>query len=199
MFSARIFFLYFLSSMVLFSIGQESRKIITESHNKTDTRENEYLKAKLKPIRENFRRINSITKWSSIITKDNNESTEGGEIKFYYLDVGLQKVIASQFGETFQYLQECYLLDGQLSFVVEKSYKYNRSIYYDSASMKENKDTATFAFDKSVITQIRSYFQYDKLIHQIKSQYSGSPFSNEYLFREQKRIKSEFAKFLKSR
>jgi hypothetical protein len=195
----RIIFCCCFYLMVLFSHAQQNIKLISVSHNQKDLPGNEYLLSKLKPIRENFKRINSIRKWSSVVTKDNNESTEGGEVKFYYLNGSLQKVIARQFGETFQNLNEYYLLDGKLSFVLEKSYKYNRPIYYDSTVMKENKDTETFNFNKSEIIEDRSYFQNGKMIHQISNQDCGAPFADEYLLQEEKRIKTEYAKLLKSR
>ena len=98
------------------------------------------------------------------------------------------------FGETFQQLIEYYLLNGQLSFVFEKSFKYNRPIYYDSTSMKENKDNQAFDFEKSEIVEDRSYFEKGKLIHQMNNQDCGSPFADGYLMEEQKRIVSDFAK-----
>ncbi|HEY4877428.1 MAG TPA: hypothetical protein VIH86_17745 [Puia sp.] len=195
---ARIISLCYFLLIVLFSNAQQVRKTISESHNESDLAGNEYLQSNLKPIRENFKRINSILKWTSVVTKENNESTEGGETKFYYLN-GLQKIIVRQFGETFQNLKEYYLLNGNLSFVLEKSYKYNRPIYYDSTAMKENDDTTIFDMNKSEIVEIRSYFLNGKLIHQINNQDCGSPFYDEYLLGEQKRITSEFASIRKSR
>src|ERR1700722_17403010 len=195
---ARIISLCYFLLIVLFSNDQQVRKTISESHNESDLAGNEYLQSNLKPIRENFKRINSILKWTSVVTKENNESTEGGETKFYYLN-RLQKIIVRQFGETFQNLKEYYLLNGNLSFVLEKSYKYNRPIYYDSTAMKENDDTTIFDMNKSEIVEIRSYFLNGKLIHQINNQDCGSPFYDEYLLGEQKRITSEFASIRKSR
>jgi len=166
--------------------------VLRETFKQEDFVDNEYLSEKLKPIRSNFKRINSIEKWSSKETKELNETTEGGEAIFYYSNTGLEKIATRHFGETFQRLTEYYLLDGQLSFVFEKVYKYNRPIYYDSASMKENKDNETFDEDKSEIEEDRSYFENRRLIHQISNQDCGSPFSEEYLMNEQKRIETDF-------
>ena len=147
---------------------------------------------RLKPIRANFKRINSISEWEAIYKKDLLESTEGGEAKFYYSHEQLEKITTRHFGETLQQLREYYLLNGQLSFVFEKSYNYNRPIYYDTTTMKENNDREAFDFEKSEIIEDRSYFEKGKLLHQINNQDCGSPFADDYLLGEQKRIKSDF-------
>jgi hypothetical protein len=158
---------------------------------------NEYLTERLKPIRANFKRINSIANWTTIKTRDIWETTEGGEAKFYYLNGQLEKITTRHFGETFQQLSEYYLMNGQLSFVFEKSYKYNRPMYYDTTAMKENNDTEAFDFEKSEIVEDRSYFENGKLLHQLSNQDCGSPFADEYLLEEQKRIKTDFEKLIK--
>jgi hypothetical protein len=168
-----------------------------ETFNQEDLPVNEYLTERLKPIRANFKRINSIADWTTIKTKDIWETTEGGEAKFYYLNGQLEKITTRHFGETFQLLTEYYLLKGQLSFVFEKSFKYNRPIYHDSTAMKEMNDTETFDFEKSEIVEDRSYFDKGKLLHQINSQDCGSPFADDYLLGEQKRIKTDFEKLIK--
>jgi hypothetical protein len=168
--------------------------ILKETFQQEDTAYNEYLAGRLKPIRENFKRINSISKWTSVDKKELDESTEGGEATFYYSNNVLEKIVTRHFGETFQQLTEYYLLNEQLSFVFEKSYKYNRPIYYDSTSMKENNDNQAFDFEKSEITEDRSYFDKGKLIHQVNNQDCGSPFANDYLLSEQKRITADIDK-----
>ena len=100
-----------------------------------DVVENEYLINELEPIRANFKRINSTTAWTGIDTVDLWESTEGGLARYYYSNDTLHKIIVRQFGETFQYLAEYYLLNAQLSFVFEKRLEYNRPIYWDSTAM----------------------------------------------------------------
>ncbi|MCT3733616.1 hypothetical protein HZQ80_05425 [Elizabethkingia anophelis] len=167
------------------------------SFNKEDIPVNEYLTDKLKPIRDNFKRINSIEKWSVIKQQDLFESAEGGEAKYYYQKNKLEKIITRIFGESGQTLTEYYLLNGQLSFVYEKNYKYNRPLYYDTKAMKENNDTEAFDFDKSEITENRGYFVNGKLIHILNSEDCGAPFSSDYIAEEQKSILSEYNKLLK--
>ncbi len=115
--------------------------ILLETFNQEDVLVNEYLTKKLKPIRDNFKRINSISKWETINCKELSETIEGGEVKYYYLNNKLEKIITRNYGESFQHLIEYYFLNRQLSFVYDKSYNYNRPMYYDSIAMKENNDT----------------------------------------------------------
>ncbi|HMR81509.1 MAG TPA: hypothetical protein PKE30_00145 [Niabella sp.] len=169
---------------------------LKETFNEEDLPVNDFLTDRLKPIRENFKRINSITNWTSIDTEELSESTEGGEAKFYYQNRQLEKIVARHYGETFQLLTEYYLLNGQLSFVFEKRHKYNRPLYYDTTAIKEINDTEAFDFDKSEIVEDRSYFESGKLLHQINNQDCGSPFAGDYLLEEQKRIKTDLDKLI---
>ena len=171
---------------------------LKETFNEEDLPSNEYLNEILEPIRSNFKKINSITKWTTIKTKDIWETTEGGEAKFYYLNGQLEKIISRNYGETFQLLTEYYLLNGQLSFVFEKLHKYNRPIYHDSTAMKEMNDTEIFDIEKSDIIEDRSYFDKGKLLHQISSGDCGAPFSNDYLLKEEMRIIGDFNKLIKA-
>lgn len=120
-------------------------------------------------IKENFKRINQIKKFSRIDTITLEESTEGGELKKYFLNQQLQKMIEHHLGETYQTLTEYYYLQGKLSFVYEKNLRYNRPIYYDSAAMKASGDTEAFDLSKASITETRSYFNVDgQMLLQLK-------------------------------
>lgn len=152
----------------------------------------EYLTKELQPIRDNFKRINSIEKWDAIDTIQTWESTEGGQIEHYYLNETLEKVLVRHFGETRQDLTEYYLLDSQLSFAFEKEIIYNRPLFYDSTSMIENHDDQVFDFDKSDIHEHRNYFINGQLVHQLYNQDCGAPFAPEYLKAEHERILKEF-------
>ncbi|SIT09775.1 hypothetical protein SAMN05421786_105166 [Chryseobacterium ureilyticum] len=179
-------------------IPQNDTVRIKESRNEEDIEPNEYLKDRLKPIQANFKRINSITKWTSIKKKSiEGESTEGGEATYYYKNKRLEKIMARHYGETGQVLIEYYLLNGNLSFVFEKDYKYNRPLFYDKKTMKENNDTEAFDFEKSVITETRNYFEKGSLIHIVNSQDCGAPFSGQYMEEEDKSMKDDFRRLLK--
>ena len=135
---------------------------LKECSHEEDVINNDYLKEELVSIRQNFKHINSIDKWESMSTKELWESTEGGQVNYYYSKQGLEKIVARQFGETGQVLIEYYLLKGKLSFVFQKSYRYNRPLFYDSASMKMNDDDQVFDFELSEIIEDRSYFKNGK-------------------------------------
>lgn len=84
------------------------------------------------------------------------------------------------------------MLEGQLSFVFEKSFEYNRPLYYDKKAMQENQDTESFDIDKSEIIEVRSYFNNEKLLHQLNNQDCGSPFAEHYILEEEKRLNTGF-------
>jgi hypothetical protein len=177
--------------------SRQDTSLLKETSNKEDAIENEYLLNKLKPIRANFKRINSTTKWTKKAEKDLWISTEGGDAIYYYSGNKIEKVTARVFGEMGQSLTEYYLMNGQLSFVFEKEYHYNRPFYYDSTQARENNDTA-YDDKETKMIETRSYFDKGKLIHQINNQDCGSPFSDAYLSKEQKRIKEEFEEIMKA-
>lgn len=166
---------------------------LKESFNE-DVLPDEYRKDILKPIQDNFKRINTIPnkEWSLIFSKDLDEPGEGGVATFYFYNDSLSKIVARHYGEMGQMLVEYYLLNGKLSFVLEKSINYNRPFNYDAAQAKENGDSVAFDIDKSEITEDRSYFKDGVLLHQVNNQDCGAPFANEYLAEEQKRILTEF-------
>ena len=60
--------------------------------------------------------------------------------------------------------------------------------------MKENNDTEVHSLDNSEIIETRSYFENGTLIRQINNQDCGSPFADEYLKKEEVRLKAEFEK-----
>ncbi|MDN3694156.1 hypothetical protein QWZ06_18690 [Chryseobacterium tructae] len=184
--------------MVVFSVIQQDTIRIKESHNEEDIQANEYLKDRLKPIQANFKRINSITQWTAIKKKDiEGESAEGGEAAYYYKNKRLEKVMARHYGEMGQVLVEYYLLNGKLSFVFEKNYKYNRPLFYNEKVMKENNDTEAFDLKKSEITETRNYFENGSLLHIVDSQDCGAPFSGDYMAEQDKSLKDDFKRLLK--
>ncbi|WP_246008619.1 hypothetical protein [Chryseobacterium lactis] len=184
---------HFSSAKGLVQNSVEDTLKIKASFNEEDTEAHEYLKDRLKPIQTNFKRINSIKNWSAVKSKNiEGESAEGGEARLYYQNKRLEKIIARHYGEMGQLLVEYYLLNGKLSFVFEKEYKYNRPLFYDQKAMKENNDTEAFDFKKSEITETRNYFEKGNLIHIVNSQDCGAPFSGDYVREEEKRIIEDF-------
>ena len=173
---------------------QTNTVVLKDTSQKQDTAYNEIIANTLTAIRANFKRINSIAKWASTQKKELNEATEGSEATFYFSNSGLEKIVTQHFGETFQRSTEYYLLADQLSFVFEKSVKYNRPLYYDSVAMKESNDNQVFDIKKSETDEYRSYFDKGKLIHKIIKQNSGSQSADNNLSEEQKRITEAYIK-----
>lgn len=177
-------------------ITKDTAKIKAAFH-EDDIAANEYLKDRLKPIQSNFKRINSITQWTSILKRDiEGESAEGGEATFFFKGKRLEKILARHYGEMGQALIEYYLLNGQLSFVFQKDYKYNRPMFYDTKAMKENNDSEAFDFKKSEITETRNYFEKGDLFHIVNSQDCGAPFSGEYMAAEENSIQDDFKRLM---
>ncbi|MDP2388507.1 MAG: hypothetical protein Q8M29_19190 [Bacteroidota bacterium] len=153
------------------ALKSESVKL-TESKNEKDEPINDYLTEQLKPIRENFHKINSISQWSSVDKRKLELTPENGLAEYYYIDGKLQKIIA-RYPKTKQ-ISEYYLLNGQLSFVVLKSVQFEGN-------------------SEELITD-KNYFKNSKLIHKIYSQDCGAPFADDYLVEEQKLILGAFKK-----
>ncbi|PRB02575.1 hypothetical protein CQ046_11835 [Chryseobacterium sp. MYb7] len=185
-------------SSVFFTTQAKDAVKIKEAFNEKDTTKVENLKDRLKPIQANFKRINSITKWTSVEKRSiEGESAEGGEAVFYYTNKNLEKVIARHYGEMGQVLIEYYLLNGQLSFVLEKEYKYNRPLFYDNKAMKENNDTEAFDFNKSEIITTRNYFENGNIIMINNTTGRGFNISADYLSEQEKNLTESFKKLLK--
>jgi hypothetical protein len=177
----------------------KTSKLITKGKYQVDIPVNDSLTKILKPIRENFRRLNSIEygNWSSVVTKEMERTTEGGEVTFYHWNADLDKIVTKEYGETFQVSTEYYFLNGNISFVFQKTFKYNRPIYQDSSVMKEMNDNEVFNLSKSKITEERFYFENEKLILQLSSKNNLPPLTVEYLKEEQKRILTKLNRILK--
>lgn len=152
--------------------------LFAESVNEEDQPDNAYLQEELKRIRENFKRINSIKEWNKIKRIDLRQSTEGGDALFYYDNIGLEKIIEKNYGETGQTLHEYYFYKGNLSFVFEKICHYEHPITNDS-----------FAFDDSMVEYDRFYFEKGKLIHWSSSSDCGAPFPDNVLLEQDQRLK----------
>ncbi len=171
--------------------------LLKESRSQEDLPVNEYLEQQLQPIRTNFKKINSTTSWTQVKEKILTETGEGGYALFYYQGKQLQKIVARQYGETFQQLDEYDLRNGQLSFVLERSYRYNRPIFYDSAAMKANEDSEAFDFGSSRIEENRCYFLQGRLAHLLNNQDCGAPFASDFLQEEEKRIKAAYKQLIR--
>ena len=156
----------------------------------------EEIDNKVKTIRENFKRINSTSKWTKVDTKSiHGQSTEGGTAKFYYSINGLEKIVATYYGETGKSIEEYYLENGKILFVFEQIYRYNRPIYWDEQRAQEHGDNEEFDMEKSEITENRYYFDKDILFQQLKGNEKKKILGIE-LKQEETRLKETFQKLI---
>ena len=152
--------------------------VLNETFNEMDVPGNEYLVKELKPIRDNFKRINSISEWDSIYSKT---IATAEKLKFYYKEKRLEKFTERSNQGIEQILIEYYFLKGQLSFVVEKSFD----------------KTLLDAAGKPEIIETKTYFEKGKLLHMASTQDCGAPFDSDFLLNEEKRIKKHVEQLLK--
>ena len=141
---------------------------------------------KMEVIRANFKRINSMKNWTVVDSVELDDSTEGGQAKFYFANKQLQKIVAVYYGESGKNVIEYYLLDSKLSFVFRKEFRYNRPIYWNELDDEE------FDLNKSIITETRSYFYKDVLFEQVEKSKELHEVLNENLEKEQESIKEDY-------
>jgi hypothetical protein len=102
--------------------------------------------------------INNIKKWSKIQRRELETTNELGEANYYFFDDALKRINTKEYGESFQVLTEYYIKNDSLIFVFEKHLKYNRPIYVTRESVKNQDDKEYFDFEKSIVTENRTYF-----------------------------------------
>jgi hypothetical protein len=194
-----IFFLLFIA----FSCGENSKHAKTEvakdslsysaeleepffeeSFMVEDTLKAENNPSLLRAIQANFKEVNSVQKWDSVVHRVVFESGMEGDLSAYYLGGKLYKILVRHHDEVFQKLCEFYLKENELSMVLEKS------IYFDSFNTDVNQRDSIFFVNgrKAVIEIVHSYFVERNLVHQFHSLHSNEYFTPEDFKREQKRL-----------
>ncbi|HLG03636.1 MAG TPA: hypothetical protein VI731_08585 [Bacteroidia bacterium] len=106
------------------------------------------IKEKYKHIRDNLQ------SYDTTETAIWDQSSEGGEVIGYFENDSLVLIEITYFGETGKTGLEFYFEKGQLIFVLDKHYEYNRPIT----------DTVMFDPNKTKITEDRYYFYQAQLI-----------------------------------
>ncbi len=144
-----------------------------------------------KTAKEDYRRINEISRWTSVVTRSPERSLEGGEAKFYFTGTRLEKIIVRDYGEMYQQLTEYYLRNGQLSFVVEEKANYNMPFYLDSTAAAAAGETEFFDIQKSEVIETRYYFEDGALANLVSPQDCGAPWAAGFIKDEEKRLKGE--------
>lgn len=164
-----------------------------------DTTANGTLAAQLQAIRANYQRLNAVRRWDTVVQRELTNSTEGGEATYYLQSGRPAKIVAENYGETFQHRAEFYLRpDGQLAFVFEKATRYNRPFYYDSATAQGVNDPEVFDLKKSTIEETRSYFAQGRLIRQLGPPQGDAAPADKSRLAEQKRLQTDFKDLLRT-
>ncbi len=143
---------------------------LKESFNEDDIYPRDYYVDELKPVRENFKKLNSIPagEWMSVEDTTYVENGLDCKASFYCYVAELDKIIVRKNNDTVEMLKEYYFLNKQLSFLLEKEY--------------DKRTEGTFI--------CKSYFFKDKLIYQDLGD-CGAPNTEEFTLEEERRIKAE--------
>ncbi len=110
----------------------------------------------------------NISSYDTLFREVWDESTEGGEATAFYDGSNLRLIEVWLLGENFKERSEYYFDKGELLFVFETAFKYNRPFYFDSSMAVEYNDTA-YDPAKTSIEENRYYFHNGKLIRWINN------------------------------
>lgn len=87
------------------------------------------------------------------------ESTEGGQATAYYDNGNLKLIEVVWLGETGKSQIEYYFNNGKLIFAFDQDFDYNRPIYWDEKTAKENGDNEAFNPQKTTVKENKYYFK----------------------------------------
>ena len=118
----------------------------------------------IKNIRTQYSNIRSqLTSFDTTMIEIWDESTEGGQAIGYYQNKELQLIEVVWLGEMGKRQIDYYFYEGKLFFAFAQDIGYNRPMYWDEKTAKENGDRECFDPKKSTITENRYYFNDEKL------------------------------------
>ncbi len=80
-------------------------------------------------------------------------STEGGLAKAFYNHNNLVLIKVELFFELGKIYKEFYFENSEIIFVLQQKFAYNRPIYYDEETAKENNDNEYFDLNKTIIIE----------------------------------------------
>ena len=162
----------FLLLCILFSVSFSAPQLLT-----------------VEQIRSEYENVQAAMKnYTKIDVADNDMSTEGGEISYYYDKQKLKVIIAKYYGETGKMNEEIYLYENYPMFVYKETYNYNTPMYdkkFDDKKTKVLKERYYFDSNKNLIRYID---EKGKII------VSGDKLQNESI-----NIKNEIVRLLKLR
>lgn len=122
----------------------------TDSTKLVENDSNTIAKDSLSLVKANYERIHAIQNWDKIDSAQIHESTEGGQVNYYFKNNVLEKMRASHYGESGFTHVDYYLLNNELSFVFEDVYQYNAHMYspeFDNSKTKKGWENRFYYFD----------------------------------------------------
>jgi len=112
-----------------------------------------------------------------------NESTEGGQLILYVENKKVKKITAILYGEFGKSVNEYYVLDQQVFFVLKSTFLYQNPIYEGKVIVKEKSQSRFYFYNNKMIRYLN---QNNRIINPKSTEF------NEF----QKRILSDYNKYL---
>ena len=121
---------------------------------------NSNVRSKIAQIRKEYTSTNAEKNYTVKEIEDNEQSVEGGIIKYYFQNGIVKKIITEYFGETWRGTTEYYIKNGKVYFIFERAEKYKVPYYTNDDWYRENDVEIGEVFDskKSEIFEKRYYF-----------------------------------------
>ena len=131
---------------------------------------NSNIESKIAQIRKDYKGTNAIKNYIVKEIEDDEQSIEGGVIRYYFQNRIVKKIITEYFGETWRGTTEYYIKNGKVYFIFERAKKYNVPYYVNVDWYRKNNMKVGEVFDskKSKISERSYYFdENEKLIQYI--------------------------------
>lgn len=118
------------------------------------------VESKIAQIRKDYASANAIKNYIVKQIEDDEQSIEGGVIRYYFQNGIVKKIITEYFGETWRGTTEYYVKNGKVYFIFNRTEKYNVPYYINADWYRENDVEIGEVFDskKSEIFEKRYYF-----------------------------------------
>ena len=121
---------------------------------------NSNVESKIAQIRKDYESTNAVKNYIVKEIEDDEQSVEGGTIKYYFQNKIIKKIITEHYGETWKGLTEYYVKNGKVYFIFDRVERYNVPYYVNADWYRENDMEVGEVFDskKSEIFEKRYYF-----------------------------------------
>ena len=118
------------------------------------------VESKIDQIRKDYASTNAIKNYIVKEIEDDEQSIEGGVIRYYFQNGIVKKIVVEHYGESWNGLTEYYIKNGKVYFIFDKTEKYNVPYYVNADWYKRDNMKVGEVFDsrKSKISEKRYYF-----------------------------------------